>query len=376
MLIIPVCGESKEFVETLMSQQQHQNVLLILIVNRPKGHIKTNQWQIENGQLIRYLESQFKNSIDLSHNHQLLTQNNTRSLPYDVLLLNFNDSAFDSNKGVGLARKIAADTALSLIAGQVVKSPWIFSTDADVILPEYYFAVVDGVAKDIAALSLKFKHKADNKAQQRVQQQYDFKLKYYQSGVRYIGVEYDYIPLGSTLVIAANNYAQVRGFPCRSGGEDFYILNKLAKTGLVVEPQFPIVEIKSRFSDRVPFGTGPAIIKLQEQERGGDAMIYYHPRIFHVLKAWHSAIKAYYEKQSFPDQDFGLNEHWKLDQVLLKAQSQIKTNDRWQQFIHEWFDAFKVLKSVHFLNTAFGSVIYEDLIELEAYRDILRSERS
>ncbi len=372
-MIVPVCGESINFVDTLMSLQRLHKVLLIVLINRPKDHFKTKQWYHENDALIRYLESQFTDSIGLMNNHRLFMENNIKSHTYDVLILNYNECTFDSNKGVGLARKIAADTALSLIELQCIKSPWVFSTDADVVLPVGYFDAVEALPKNIAALSLKFKHRTDDKVLENLQQQYDFKLRYYQSGARFVGVQYDYIPLGSTLIIAAKNYAQVRGFPCRSGGEDFYILNKLAKTGKIYEPQQPIVHIQTRFSDRVPFGTGPAIINLLEQERVGDGMLHYHPKIFHILKAWHSVIKVYHDKQILPDQDFGLNEHWKLDQVLQKAKSQIRTNDRWQQFIHEWFDAFKMLKSVHLLRESYGSIIYEELIELDAYQGILAS---
>jgi len=352
-------------------QYQNQNkVLVVVVVNRPKGHANSTQWQAENDSLLQYLASQYSQIDDLSASHRLLRVNKTNNCHSDVLLLNFNAQAFDPNKGVGLARRIAADTALSLIDQKIIKTPWLFSTDADVVLPEGYFEVVVGVSDKVSALSLRFIHMTSDPIQEKLQAQYDFKLNYYQMGVRFIGAAYDYIPLGSTLIAAANSYAQVRGFPCRSGGEDFYILNKLAKLGTVLQPQQPIIEIQSRFSDRVPFGTGPAISKIQQQQLEGEVYTYYHPEIFHLIKAWRRKIESYYENQQLPKDDGGLNQHWQIEGVLQQAKAQIKTQHRWNQFVHEWFDAFKILKSVHFLRTEFKSNSYVELIESAAYQSL------
>ena len=371
MLIIPVCGESENFLSGLLLHQNRQNLLVVLIINRPRAHVNSGRWQTENHALIEYLSGLYAQKYDLSEGHQLLTNPQKGCGLSDLLLLDFNDQAFDPSKGVGLARKVGADTALSLIQNEVIRMPWIFSTDADVILPVGYFEVVEKTPVATSGLSLSFEHITDNEVQEQLQQQYDFKLKYYQSGVSFIGAKYDYTPLGSTLVVAANSYAQVRGFPCRSGGEDFYILNKLAKVGGIYQPQQPIVGIQSRFSDRVPFGTGPAIIKIQQQQQNGELTVYYHPCIFHILRSWYSATCTYYENQLLPEDDCGLNGYWMLENVLHKALSQIKTHDRWQQFIHEWFDAFKILKSVHFLREQFESIPYDLLIESIYYKEII-----
>jgi len=371
VLIIPICGEADDFLKDLMRHQKHSKVLVILIVNRPEGHENTIQWKRENESLIQHLSEQYAQKNDLFDDHQLLMSGDLGSDTYDILLLNFNAYAFDSNKGVGLARKIAADTALSLINKKHIKKPWIFSTDADVVLPKGYFETVNDVPKSTAALSLRFEHTSNDSIQTGLQQQYDFKLRYYQLAVRFIEADYDYIPLGSTLVIAAINYAQVRGFPCKSGGEDFYLLNKLAKTGIIYQPQKPIIKIKSRFSNRVPFGTGPAISKIQQQQLNGEHMVYYHPQIFHILKSWHLVIVNYYIEQQLPKGDFGLNKYWKLESVLKQAMSQVKSLARWQQFIHEWLDAFKILKSVHFLRNKFGSISYDELLESHFYQTLM-----
>ena len=136
---------------------------------------------------------------------------------------------FNKNKGVGLARKIAADTAVKLIENKHIINPWIYSTDADVILPKDYFNCITRVTKETLAISLPFKHIHQGSISEKTQAVYDFKLYYYQLGMKYIGSKYDFIPLGSTIVVHVNAYTQVRGFPTRAAGEDFYLLNKIAR---------------------------------------------------------------------------------------------------------------------------------------------------
>jgi hypothetical protein len=373
VLVIPVCGEADDFLSAVLQHQFHLSVLVIMIVNRPDGHVKSNQWYQDNEALIQHLSKSHSEQFSLSAGHQLFIADTNHAAQSGVLLLNFNNQPFDPNKGVGLARRIAADTALSLVVKKAIKKPWIFSTDADVKLPPGYFAAIDEVPALTSALSLNFMHHSDDQLQHGFQETYDFKLRYYQQGVKFIGAAYDYIPLGSTLIVDANSYAKVRGFPPRSGGEDFYLLNKLAKSGVIYQPPQPMVEIRSRFSDRVPFGTGPAISQIQQQQSAGELITFYHPKIFHVLKSWRSCLLNYYQQQQLPSDDCGLNEHWKLEAVLSQALTQVKSEHRWQQFVHEWFDAFKILKSVHFLRQEFNSIHYEALIQSVCYLEIMAS---
>jgi len=366
VLIIPVCGESPEFLSQVCVNQMHASVLIIVILNRPSNHEKSEQWKLQNQKILTYFTQEYPQQIPIYKEHVLYR---CGKLP-DVLLLDFNDAPFESKKGVGLARKIAADTALSLWYKGVITQPWIFSTDADVVLPQGYFQSVSQITHGCSALSLNFKHYSNQIDALALQSQYDFKLRYYQASLKFMGVNYDYIPLGSTLVIHVIAYAQVRGFPCRSGGEDFYILNKLAKVGRIEQPDAPVVNIKIRFSDRVPFGTGPAVTQLQQQAKQGEAVCYYHPRVFHILKAWRTSLLGFYSHKSVPDDSYGLNGFWSIDSVLEKGIKQINSQLRWQQFIHEWFDAFKILKSVHFLRNEFKSLTADELQASDFYIDI------
>ncbi len=363
--MVPVCGEAPDFIERLMQHQVTPSVLLIVLLNRPQDHDKSATWQQQNQRLKAHCLAQAKRQHALAAGHHLLLG----LAGCDLLLLDFNEHPFDPSKGVGLARKIAADTALRLMLMGRVNSPWIHSTDADVCLPANYFQAAQ--AQQAAALSLSFEHHSDDPDLQHWQQQYDFKLHYYRQGVQFLGAQYAYIPLGSTLVVHATAYVQVRGFPCRSGGEDFYLLNKLAKVGAVLNVADVVVRIRSRLSDRVPFGTGPAIKRLQQAAARDQSVLYYHPHIFHVLQSWRQELLDYFESQQLPTDDHGLNQYWQLGQLLPKNHSQAKTNQRWQQFVHEWFDAFKILKSVHFLQDQFNSIPQQQLLDMPDYQTII-----
>lgn len=355
VLIVPICGEDSDCLQQLTRLIQSHHYLIITCVNRPKNHPKTSQWQQENKRLINDLCHQAQSVNQLTNGHFLSFQ------CFDIWLLDYNEQPFESNHGVGLARKIAADSALQLIDKQVVKSHWIHSTDADVILPSDYFEVACN--RDYVAYSLAFNHISDDHELNRWQALYDFKLRYYQQAMRYIGSVYTYIPLGSCLIIQAGAYAKVRGFPIRSGGEDFYLLNKLAKLGGIAQPSQPVIEINARLSQRVPFGTGPGLMKIKESN---EPARFYHPQIFVEIKAWFQQLNEYYESRQFPSHA-DINQIWNTKQVIQKALRQTKSPERWQQFVLEWFDAFKILKTVHALESIYPRLDMSQLKDEEVF---------
>lgn len=358
VLIVPICGEQSDCLQQLTANVCSERFLLIACVNHPKNHYNSELWYQENRALVADLTDQAL-SVKKTQKGYLL-----KFETFDVWLLDFNEQPFDANQGVGLARKIAADSALQLIDKQVVKSHWIHSTDADVILPADYFEVADD--KIFAAYSLPFRHISEDKELKHWQNLYDFKLRYYQQAMRYIGSVYNYIPLGSCLIIQAEDYAKVRGFPIRSGGEDFYLLNKLTKLRRIAQPDNPVIEIKSRMSQRVPFGTGPGLLKFKESK---EPARFYHPQIFVEIKTWLQQLSDYYESHQFPSHA-DINQFWNTKQVIQKALQQTKSPERWQQFVLEWFDAFKILKTVHALEGDYPRLDMSQLKGIDVFCEI------
>jgi len=202
-------------------------------------------------------------------------------------------------QGVGLARKIACDIACELIAHNIVKGEWIFTTDADTHLPENYFLALNQQAqKQHSAAVYTFKHFCEDSTINNATQLYEKALNYYVAGLQWAGSYYGFHTIGSCIAINAQAYMQARGYPKRAGGEDFYLLNKLAKLGKILAIKDCRLSIDARLSDRVPFGTGPAVDKIIQEQQFN----YYHPQVFKELKELLTRSEALFNYQHKTDQ--------------------------------------------------------------------------
>lgn len=257
-----------------------------------------------------------------------------------------------AQQGVGLARKIGADVALAYIADHQITCPWIHCTDADVVLPEDYFDL-SPVPAEVAVALYPFRHHPPHPNILL----YEVSLRYYVAQLAAAQSPYAFQTIGSLMKINAPHYAAVRGFPKRRAAEDFYILNKLAKTGQVLRLKQPVVQLASRISTRVPFGTGAAMHKLHQ----GKPFPFYDPRVFAGLAQWLQMIDALWEQRA-SIQTQGLQAWWpqKSNVLLLTTLLQLGFNKPLHQayrqcrdlphfrfFLWGWFDAFRTLKFIH-----------------------------
>jgi hypothetical protein len=267
-------------------------------------------------------------------------------------------------QGVGWARKIGFDIALALHQAKRLASPWIHSTDADVLLPRDYF---DRAASpdypQAAALVYPFAHRGeDDVVLARAVQLYEIALRYYVLGLAWAGSPYAHHTIGSTLAIDALAYAKVRGVPKRTAAEDFYLLGKVAKIGRVLSLAGIPIALSGRVSRRVPFGTGPAVERIARDQE----FTLYHPHIFAHLAVWLGAladlphtespgalaasITARCRKRSLdPAVLLELAAHPTTESALAAARRHSKTRATFAQHLATWFDAFRTLKLVHTL---------------------------
>ncbi len=260
-----------------------------------------------------------------------------------------------AREGVGRARKIGADIALALIAASVVASRWIHSSDADAHLPFDYFAVPQAAAA--VAGVLPFHHRCGDDAVGAATRLYELGLQYHVAGLRWAASPYGFHSVGSALMVRADAYAQVRGFPRRAGGEDFYLLNKLAKIGDVSSPTAPVIELDARASTRVPFGTGPAVARLVGRLEAGEDLagiaLFHHPEVFRQLRLCLAAWPQIY-RHEIPDTDISPQSRDALATLgFARALSHARRHSRSEtQFVRQlntWFDGFRTLKFLHSL---------------------------
>jgi hypothetical protein len=198
-------------------------------------------------------------------------------------------------EGVGLARRIGMDVALQLQQLEGVTSPWLATTDADAQPPAGYFQTLSSISPFTprgvrrVALTLPFWHiPSGDEAVDQATLRYELSLRYYTLGLAAARSPYAYESMGSSMAVLAEAYAEVRGFPRRNAGEDFYLLGKLAKVGALHRPECEPIRLRSRTSDRVPFGTGR---KVGEIVGNGGALSTYHPRVFELLRVALAALR-------------------------------------------------------------------------------------
>ena len=273
----------------------------------------------------------------------------------DVVVIDRTELPIPARFGVGLARRIGADVALRYIEEDHIAVPILFCTDADAALPSGYFEAAAASAATAAGIPLSagramaawvypFTHTSPDPALQQAALGYELSLRYYVNRLAYAGSPYAFHTLGSCLAIDATAYAMVRGFPKRNAAEDFYVLNKLAKVGRIRRLQGPVIELEGRASNRVPFGTGPALAAAPADVA---SRMDYAPETFEALRTLYDCAAAG-AWAALPDP---------LPRLLAATgHARFRPSKRDARAFHTWFDAFRTVKFVHAARAQFPDV--------------------
>jgi len=272
-----------------------------------------------------------------------------------------------AKQGVGLARKTGADIALALWAQGRVELPFLFSTDADAALPADYFRRAEPGA---AAQLFPFRHvPGGDTAIDAATALYERSLRYHVLGLAHAGSPYAYHSLGSALALDCQSYAAVRGFPRRQAGEDFYVLDKLAKLGDILPLGGEPLALHARASERVPFGTGPRVRELVSA--GGDVSVY-HPDCYRALGAVLDTFTELARSRSSLVLE-RLEPAWLaalhglgFERELPEALAQCRTSSVLLRRLFTWFDALRTLRFIHALRDAVRPALPLERALLEA----------
>lgn len=377
---VPECHEKWDEVIAIPSYNEYDELLFLLNENIPKivrekkllviltvnGNEKSTETvHFANKKLLEILEVKNDSLISLKKLHN-----------YDLMVINraTDGKIFESKFGVGLARKIGFDVALSLYKKGHIKTEWIRSTDADVTLPGNYLEINPDPAK-YSAITYSFYHDCiTDEYAKKALQYYEIFLRYYNIGLMWSGSPYAFHTIGSSMAISVSSYAKVRGFPRkREAAEDFYVLNKLAKVSPVFCLSDSVIRIKGRISDRVPFGTGASISKISKLILSGKEYEIYNPEIFNILKKFHILIDIFTEIKKY---DLFLNKLTKEEKNILNVVEALGIESAFinsaklsarteiiKKHIYNYFDGFKTLKFIHILNNKYFEPlpIYEAL---------------
>jgi len=351
VIVIPAYRESSSFIKRLLSSPIADNVLFIIVVNQPD----TDNNIVPQIDLSRFIKNS-GNSIFKSNILELIASPNQ----HYFLVVDAFTQALPAEQGVGLARKIGTDIAILLINNNKIQTNWIHSTDADAYLPANYFHVCQllenlPAKNQPVAVSYNFSHVSEDVALNAANNLYETALRYYVAGLSYAKSPYNFFTIGSLIAFKAKAYSMVRGFPKRSAGEDFYLLNKLAKLGDIEFLKESVVNIDARASDRVPFGTGPSVTHILQLKADNKPYCYYHPQVFEELKTcifhfdslWVNRFNfnQWLSELSFESQNALHDSKLALFVDKQKNNNQIQFNKQ----LTVWFDAFKTLKFIHSL---------------------------
>lgn len=255
--------------------------------------------------------------------------------------------------GVGLARKIGMDEAVRRLADVGLgEEGVVVCYDADCRCDSNLLtAIEDFFARHPAApgCSVRYEHPLTGELDPRCYQaitEYELHLRYYIEACRFAGHPFAFHTIGSSMAVQSGAYVKQGGMNRRQAGEDFYFLQKIIPLGDFGEINSTRVLPSPRISDRVPFGTGRAVGEYCQKAAGG--LPSYPLRAFVDLRQFLAGVVEGKERvvpgellQRFLEgQDFVT--------ALAQIRSQTASPAAFRKRFFRWFDAFKLMKYVHF----------------------------
>jgi len=256
--------------------------------------------------------------------------------------------------GVGLARKIGMDEAVRRFEEVNNHQGIIACFDADAHCETNYLVALENHFKQnpkSPACSIHFEHPITgtdfSEAIYNGITQYELHLRYYKNGLGYANLPYAYHTIGSSMAVRSAFYQKQNGMNKRKAGEDFYFLQKLIPLGNFTELKATKIIPSPRVSDRVPFGTGKAMQSWLDADQ--KELMSYNPKSFIDLKAFASVVPSLFVGENkIPESIQAFLNTIDFEENLTKIKKNSKTETHFEEVFYKWFNAFKVLKYMHF----------------------------
>lgn len=258
--------------------------------------------------------------------------------------------------GVGFARKTGMDEAVQRFAFVENKDGIICSLDADTLVSEDYFTQIHKFYeqnKKAGACIFQFRHNFDDaifaKDEIEACKLYEIYLRYFRLALEFTGFPYSIHTIGSCFSVKAENYCKAGGMSTRQGGEDFYFLHKLAPMCKIGTINQAIVFPSPRISDRVPFGTGPAVRKII----GEASYKVYNFQLFVLLKQFFDKLEVIYQNSEdytnlIPEEILHYSGMEYLNDIITECKSNSTNFVSFRKRFFSNFDAFYIIR---FLNS-------------------------
>ena len=247
--------------------------------------------------------------------------------------------------GVGWARKVAMD----YIASEAKLHDIIVCIDADTDYPEDYLASIKSVFEKkprAIGLAMPYYHRLAGDETDRLILRYEIYMRNYLLNMMSIENRYAFTALGSAMACPVWAYKKVGGLTPVKSGEDFYFLQKLIKNGVLENWAESIAYPSSRFSDRVIFGTGPALIKGSAWE--WDSYPIYAAQSFIKVRESFSLFQELFEHEvKLPVSQF-LKQHLGSENLLEPIRQNFPNRDRFIDACERKYDGLRILQFLRY----------------------------
>ena len=257
--------------------------------------------------------------------------------------------------GVGWARKALFDHILQTSSDEDI----IISLDADTRFGATYFqSIFDQlINSNINTISVPYYHNLteDDRANRAILR-YELYMRNYALNMYEIGSPFNFTAIGSAIAMRVRGLRKIGGITPMKSGEDFYLLQKFRKMGPISNWNSELVYPATRFSSRVYFGTGPAMIKGDQ----GDWNSYpiYHHSLFEEIRRCYAQIETLFHTNiSSPFLEF-LKEQYQETDLWGPLRKNSKTVAQFTKAFHEKADGLRILQ---YLKATNQSVPLDDL---------------
>lgn len=238
--------------------------------------------------------------------------------------------------GVGYARKVLFEKILETSKPDDL----IISMDADTLVgPDYLSSVAARFTqnKHLNAIAVPYYHPLDSQdnIRNRAMLRYEIYMRNYAINLLNINSPYGFTALGSAIAMRASALRKIGNITPLQSGEDFYLVQKFCKMGGLSLFNTECVYPANRYSDRVPFGTGPAM--TQGTKGVWDSYPIYHHSCFQPIREVYEHLKDLYTGY------FPITENDFLTFLQKEAQKQ----DIWQDIRQNVTDYPHFVKAFH-----------------------------
>ncbi len=332
-IAIPAMNEAAWLPHTLrlIGREKTSDVQIWVCVNQPE----------------RYRDDPDKQSICLNNAQTLAFLNSLKNNNLHILDRSSTGKGWTGKRyGVGQARRVLMEA----INETATPEDLIVSIDADTLFdPGYLSSIKKCFERHPGALALSnpYYHKlSGNNTLDRAMLRYEIYMRYYAINMWRIGSPYNFTALGSAIALPVGAYRKTGGITAKKSGEDFYFLQKLRKAGWICNHNTHKVYPGTRYSDRVFFGTGPALIKGSQ----GDWQSYpiYNHELFNSIKETIECFPGLYEKDVNTPMSSFLSAIFREEDPFEPLRKNASGKDR---FVHACFEKVDGLRMLQFLKS-------------------------